>query len=122
MKIPVIRKVSLAKLFRVDIIRTLNWEYSLRREVAQFGSAPALGAGGRGFESRLPDHSAFSCQPSAFSEEIYADVAELADALDLGSSGLNHVGSTPTIRTKFFAPQKQRIESRESKIEKKINH
>ena len=26
------------------------------REVAQLGSAPALGAGGRGFKSRLPDH------------------------------------------------------------------
>ena len=30
-----------------------------------------------------------------------ADVAELADALDLGSSGFSRVGSTPTIRTKF---------------------
>jgi hypothetical protein len=27
------------------------------REVAQLGSAPALGAGGRGFKSRLPDES-----------------------------------------------------------------
>ncbi len=28
------------------------------------------------------------------------DVAKLADALDLGSSGVIHVGSTPIIRTK----------------------
>gem|GEM_PF-3176273 len=28
-----------------------------------------------------------------------ADVAKLADALDLGSSGAIHVGSTPIIRT-----------------------
>ena len=32
---------------------------------------------------------------------FYADVAELADALDLGSSGSPRVGSTPTVRTKF---------------------
>ena len=29
-----------------------------------------------------------------------ADVAKLADALDLGSSAARHVGSTPSIRTK----------------------
>ena len=29
-----------------------------------------------------------------------ADVAKLADALDLGSSAARHVGSTPIIRTK----------------------
>ena len=28
-----------------------------------------------------------------------ADVAKLADALDLGSSAARHVGSTPSIRT-----------------------
>ncbi len=28
-----------------------------------------------------------------------ADVAKLADALDLGSSGVTHVGSIPIIRT-----------------------
>ena len=33
------------------------------------------------------------------SEEA-ADVAKLADALDLGSSAARHVGSTPIIRTK----------------------
>ena len=37
--------------------RSLTTDTILRtREVAQPGSAPALGAGGRGFESRLPDH------------------------------------------------------------------
>ncbi len=30
----------------------------------------------------------------------FADVAKLADALDLGSSAARHVGSTPIIRTK----------------------
>jgi hypothetical protein len=30
------------------------------REVAQLGSAPALGAGGRGFKSPLPDHVVFT--------------------------------------------------------------
>ena len=29
----------------------------------------------------------------------FADVAKLVDALDLGSSALRHVGSTPIIRT-----------------------
>lgn len=33
---------------------------------------------------------------------IYADVAELADALDLGSSAERRVGSSPSIRTKSF--------------------
>ncbi len=32
-----------------------------RRGVAQSGSVPALGAGGREFESRLPDHFPFCC-------------------------------------------------------------
>jgi hypothetical protein len=31
-----------------------------------------------------------------------ADVAELADALDLGSSGVTRGGSTPSIRTRTF--------------------
>jgi hypothetical protein len=31
-----------------------------------------------------------------------ADVAKLADALDLGSSAARHVGSTPSIRTTPF--------------------
>ena len=33
-----------------------------------------------------------------------ADVAELADALDLGSSAARRVGSTPTVRTNLAAP------------------
>ena len=32
-------------------------KFSFRRGVAQSGSAPALGAGGRWFESSLPDHN-----------------------------------------------------------------
>ena len=35
----------------------------LLRDLAQFGSAPALGAGGRGFESLNPDHF-FGASPS----------------------------------------------------------
>ena len=31
---------------------------------------------------------------------LYADVAELVDALDLGSSAARHGGSSPFIRTK----------------------
>ena len=38
----------------------------------------------------------FSC----YNEDIPADVAELADALDLGSSAARRMGSTPFIRTK----------------------
>ena len=34
---------------------TTGLEHTNAREVAQLGSAPALGAGGRGFKSRLPD-------------------------------------------------------------------
>ena len=32
------------------------WARHLSREVAQLGSAPGLGPGGRRFESCLPDH------------------------------------------------------------------
>ena len=43
-------------------VRTSRGESAVRleypRDVAQLGSAPALGAGGRGFESRHPDPSA----------------------------------------------------------------
>ena len=31
--------------------------FSYNRELAQFGRAPALGAGGREFKSRTPDHA-----------------------------------------------------------------
>ena len=37
--------------------RTLAQSYGLDRGVAQLASAPALGAGGREFESRRPDQS-----------------------------------------------------------------
>lgn len=35
-------------------------------------------------------------------QPLFADVAKLADALDLGSSAARHVGSTPSIRTFFI--------------------
>ena len=38
---------------------------------------------------------------------LNADVAELADALDLGSSGVTRGGSTPFIRTIFWSHIKQ---------------
>ena len=33
---------------------------------------------------------------------LFADVAELVDALDLGSSAARHGGSSPSIRTWFM--------------------
>ena len=44
---------------KFPIFAALLWPWSLRyrdREVAQAGSAPGLGPGGRRFESCLPDH------------------------------------------------------------------
>lgn len=40
---------------------------------------------------------------------LFADMAKLADALDLGSSAARHAGSTPVTRTK-----KTQLPSRES--------
>lgn len=34
---------------------------------------------------------------------LFADMAKLADALDLGSSGVIRVGSTPTTRTNLIS-------------------
>ena len=48
--------------------------------MAQLGSASALGAEGRWFKSSYPD--------------FFASVAELVDALDLGSSGVTHESSS----------------------------
>ena len=51
---------------RLDADRGLKIESALpqggtwERGIAQSGSAPALGAGGRGFESLYPDHRAGS--------------------------------------------------------------
>ena len=50
------------------------------RGIAQSGSASALGAEGRWFESSYPDHGA---------------LAELVDALALGASVLRRPGSSP---------------------------
>ena len=58
-------------------------------DVAQLVRASVCGTEGRGFESRyLPQQTSL------------ARVAELADALDLGSSVLGRGGSSPPSRTK----------------------
>ena len=59
--------------------------------VAQVVRAPDCGSGGRGFKSHHPPQINLLC----------AGVAKLADALDLGSSGVSHGGSSPLARTKF---------------------
>ena len=43
---------------------------------------------------------------------MYAGMAELADAQDLGSCGAIRVGSTPTTRTRGYTPDKSRISLR----------
>ena len=90
--------------------------------LATTGRAPALQAGGYGFESRMVhscsrkrcSYLAARCPPGlpGFTGRINhtvsppcgagwreAHLAELADALDLGSSAFGRVGSTPTMRT-----------------------
>ena len=56
------------------------------RGLAQFGSAHGLGPWGRGFESLNPDHIKRQSIMLWRLQKRYAPVAELADALDLGSS------------------------------------
>ena len=51
--------------------------------------APDCGSGDRGFESLHPPY-------------FYAGMAELADALDLGSSAFRRMGSSPFTRTDNF--------------------
>ena len=53
---------------------------------------------GRGFKS-LTAH-----------DPIFAGVAELADALDLGSSVFGRVGSSPTTRILYYADLAQLVE------------
>ena len=60
-KIEIIRKKVLTFILIYDIIFLVweylrNWKYSLERCIAQLGSAPALGAGGRRFKSYYTDH------------------------------------------------------------------
>jgi hypothetical protein len=43
----------------------------------------------------------FDCESGALSEYFYARVAELVDALDLGSSGATRESSSLSFRTKF---------------------
>ncbi len=59
--------------------------------VVQLARTPACHAGGRRFEPVLDRHF--------FYLNIRAGMAELADALDLGSSVLRRGGSTPFTRT-----------------------
>ncbi|MFM2428628.1 MAG: hypothetical protein RL012_512 [Bacteroidota bacterium] len=44
------------------------------------------------------DNLSFKCK----FVRVTADVAELVDALDLGSSAARHGGSSPSIRTEFY--------------------
>ena len=90
--------------------------------LATTGRAPVLQAGGYGFESRTVhgcsrkrcSYLAARCPPGlpSFTGRINhtaslsfgagwreAHLAELADALDLGSSAFGRAGSTPTMRT-----------------------
>ena len=48
----------------------------------------------------------FFCVNIMQDEKIYAGVAELANALDLGSSGALLAGSSPVARTKQKAPSR----------------
>ncbi len=43
----------------------------------------------------------FDCENISIFHKLFADVAELVDALDLGSSALRRGGSSPSIRTKL---------------------
>ena len=43
----------------------------------------------------------FNYESGSLSEDIYARVAELVDALDLGSSGATRESSSLSFRTKF---------------------
>ena len=72
-------KKRLTNLLQGDIInRHSRAGGKTNRGIAQFGRVRGLGPRCRRFESCCPDQ--------------YADVAELADALDSGSSGSNTVG------------------------------
>ena len=75
-------------------------------DIVQLARAPGCGPGGRGFESHYPPHFQLGCSQVGKARDfeswcpgfdspvahhktkyiIYAGVAELADALDLGSS------------------------------------
>ena len=76
----------------------------MKRNVAQSGSASALGAEGRRFESYHSDQ--------------FASVAKLVYATDLKSVDFGHVGSIPTIRTRICGislmvkPQPSKLTSR----------
>ena len=45
----------------VDLIELKVYDFLLMRGIAQSGSAPALGAGCRGFESLYPDDCLYAC-------------------------------------------------------------
>ena len=50
------KKIALNAVFRFSFLRATFKDHSTVRGVAQSGSAPVLGTGGREFESRRPDH------------------------------------------------------------------
>ncbi len=87
--------------------------------VAQLVRAPGCGPGGRGFETHHSPHFSYFVTvvdprhnseilligPHAFqycTTRIFAKVAELVDALDLGSSFLRSGGSSPPFRILFY--------------------
>ena len=85
--------------------KVLPWRFS------SAGRAPALQAGGQRFDpvnlhyeplAQLVEHLTFNQRVTGSSPvrliEIFAGVAELADALDLGSSAFGRGGSSPFTR------------------------
>ncbi len=94
----------------VDITVAIHheWIHKIYRSVAQSGSAPGLGPGGRRFESCHSDHQslrskAISCLPHLFPPSAgylgTAGVAELVDAPDLGSGTVRCGSSSLLTRT-----------------------
>ena len=83
---PVFRSIFIKRLCRFIFLKAVKTTY---REVAQLGRALGLGPRGRRFESCLPDF-------------YNAGMAELADALESGSSVFGRGGSSPLTRIIFI--------------------
>jgi hypothetical protein len=60
------------------------------RGVAQLGSAPALGAGGRGFKSRLPDQSDQGFAPKVHQDDTSVDDVSAARDESLACESIAH--------------------------------